>query len=346
MPMGTCRVRGRAGSIRAAAGPYNPLRPFRPFIPSHSFVLIPFRGAVRSAAPGLLLLGAAACAERPPPAPEFHAGRAWSHLVAQVAFGPRYAGQRGHERQLAWLREQLAFRADTVLLQPFAAPGEGGAPLPWTNVVARFRPELRERVLLVANRDTRRRADGATDPLGRRRPVPGANLNASGVAVLLELAQGLHEQPPPVGIDLLFADGDDFSDSMAFAGTRHFLRSMPGYRPRYAVVVQAVADYAPRFPVDPASAEAPGRRMWEMARRLGEDTLFVAERARPLRSQAEVLAAAGIPAVVVRDPEYGPANARWHSVDDLPKYLKRETMGAVGRVLAATLYAEPPDPER
>lgn len=233
-----------------------------------------------------------------------------------------------------------------MLLQPFTAPGEGGAPLRWTNVVARFRPELTERVLLVAHRDTRRRADGEADPPGRRRPVPGANLNASGVAVLLELAQGFHEQPPPVGIDLLFADGDDFSDSTAFAGTRHFLRSMPGYRPRYAVVVQAVADYAPRFPVDPASAEEPGRRMWQMARRLGEDTLFVGEPARPLRSQAEVLAAAGIPAVVVRDPEYGPANARWHSVDDLPKYLKRETMGAVGRVLAATLYTEPPDPER
>jgi hypothetical protein len=63
-------------------------------------------------------------------------------------------------------------------------------------------------------------------------------------------------------------------------------------------------------------------------------------------SQAEVLSAAGIAAVVVRDGEYGPANLRWHSIDDNPQYLKRETLGAVGRVLAATLYSEPPDPER
>ncbi|HEX6911298.1 MAG TPA: M28 family peptidase, partial [Longimicrobium sp.] len=228
----------------------------------------------------------------------------------------------------------------------FTAPGEAGAPLRWTNVVARFRPELSERILLVAQRDTRRRADGSGDPLDRRRPVPGANLNASGVAVLLELAQLFAEQPPPVGIDLLFADGDGYSDSAGFAGTRHFLASMPRYRPRYAVVVQAVADYAPRFPVDPASADEPAGRMWEVARRLGEDSLFVAERARPLPGQADVLAAAGIPAVVVRDPEYGPANLRWNSVDDLPRYLKRETLGAVGRVLAATLYTEPPSPER
>jgi glutaminyl-peptide cyclotransferase len=309
--------------------------------------LIPIRGALRSAAPAALLcLGMAACGNGLPPAPEFQEDRAWSHLVSQVSFGPRYAGHRGHARQLDWLREQMGSRADTVLLQPFTAPGEGGAPVQWTNVVARFRPEAAARVLLVAHRDTRRRAAGSEDETDRGRPVPGANVNASGVAVLIELAQLLRQQPAPVGVDLLFADGDDFSDSTAFAGTRHFIASLPGYRPRYAVVLQAVADYEPRFPMDPASDTAVAGRMWDVARRLGHDSLFVAERARPLRSQAEVLSAAGIPTVVVRDPEYGPANLRWHSVDDRPQYLKRETLDAVGSTLAALLYAEPPDPER
>lgn len=308
--------------------------------------MIPIRRVLRSAAPGLLLLAAAACADGLPPAPEFREARAWSHLVTQVSFGPRHPGHTGHARQLAWLREQLAARADTLLLQPFTAPGEGGAPLKLTNVVARFRPELEARVLLVAHRDTRRRADSSADPADRTRPVPGANLDASGVAVMMELAQLFREAPPPVGVDLLFADGDGYSDATAFAGTRHFLASQPGYRPRYAVVLQAVGDYEPRFPVDPASAPGPAGRMWEMARRLDLDSVFVAERGRPLRSQADVLSAAGIPAVVVRDAEYGPANLRWNSVDDRPQYLKRETLGAVGRTLAATLYSEPPDPER
>lgn len=343
--MGTCRFVEPARSIRCTARAYNPRCPFRPLI-LRRFRLIPIRRAVRSAAPGLLLFAAAACGPRTPPAPEFHEGRAWSYLVSQVAFGPRLAGHRGHARQLAWLREQMRFRADTVILQPFTAPGEGGAPLRWTNVVARFRPELAERVLLVAHRDTRRRADGAEAPEERRRPVPGANLNASGVAVLVEMAQLFRQQPPPVGVDLLFADGDDYSDAAAFAGTRHFLASMPGYRARYAVVLQAVGDYEPRFALDPASAAEPAGRMWAMARRLDLDTVFVAERGRRRASQADLLSAAGIPAVVVRDAEYGPANLRWHSVDDLPQYLKRESLGAVGRTLAATLYAEPPDPER
>lgn len=303
------------------------------------------RGLLRSVAPGLLLLSAA-CADRSPPAPEFQEARAWSHLVQQVAFGPRHAGREGHRRQLAWLREQLAFRADTVIVQTFPGTGEGGRAVEWTNVLARWRPELRERVLLVAHRDTRRRADGSADSMDQRRVVPGANVNASGVALLMELAQLFNEQPPPIGVDLLFADGDDYSDSTAFAGTRHFVQAMPGYRPRYAVVVQAVADYDARFPMDRASAAEPARRVWEAARELGYDSLFVAQPARPLPSQAQILSAAGIPSVVVRDAEYGPANVRWHGADDLPQYLKRETLGAVGRTLAAVLYAETPQPER
>lgn len=307
--------------------------------------MIPIRSLLRSAAPGLLLL-AAACADRPPPAPEFQEARAWSHLVQQMAFGPRHPGRLGHARQLAWLREQLAFRADTVIVQPFPGTGEGGRPVEWTNVLARFRPELRERVLLVAHRDTRRRADGSADSLDRARLVPGANVNASGVAVLMELAQLFDRQPPPIGVDLLFADGDDYSDSLAFAGTRHFVQSMPGYRPRYAIVVQGVADYDARFPMDAASAAEPARRVWEVARELGYDSLFVAQPARPLPSQARILSAAGIPSVVIRDSDYGPANVRWHGKDDVPQYLKRETLGVVGRTLATVLYSETPEPER
>lgn len=299
---------------------------------------------LRSAVPAVLLC-LAGCAGHPPP-PEFKADRAWSYLVQQIAFGPRHAGHRGHARQLEWLQGELGRRADTMLVQPFTAPGPGGAPVRWTNVVARFRPEAAERILVVAHRDTRRNAAGSAEAMDRGRPVPGANLNASGVAVMLELAQLLREQPAPVGVDLLFADGDDVADDAPFAGTQHFLRSMPGYRARYAVVLQAVGDYEPRFPRDPASDSAAGARIWEAARRMGHDSLFVAERARPLRSQAEVLSAAGIPTVVVRDPEYGPANLRWHSVDDRPQFLKRETLSAVGQTLAAALYAEPPDLER
>lgn len=304
--------------------------------------MIPTRGAPRSVALAAALL-LAACADRPPPTPEFNQDRAWSHVVTQLAHGPRYAGNPGHRRQLAWLVEQLRVRADTVIEQKFTATDPAGQTLELTNVVARFRPELADRVLLVANWDTRRRADGSPEPLDRRFPVPGANVNASGVAVMMEMAQLFAEQPPPVGVDLLLADGDDYSREVRMAGTRHFLASMPGYRPRYAVVLQGVADVEAKFPMDSvsaASASGPARRIWEAARRLRYDSVFVTQTAASTETQGPVLAAAGISTVVIADREYGPLNMRWHASDDLPRFLSRETLGLVGRTLAAAIYAE------
>lgn len=339
--MRTCRVTGTAPSIRRAEGRYNLRRPVRPNHSRRKATLIPFRGACRSAVPAGALLLAAACADRAPAVPDFNQERAWSHLVAQVSFGPRYPGSRGHDRQLAWLMEQLRFLADTVVLQPFTATGEDGRELRLTNVVARFRPEVADRVLLVAHRDTRRRADRSPEPLDRRLPVPGANVNASGVALLVELAAMFWEQPPPVGIDLLLADGDDYSNEVQMAGTNHFVRSMPGYRPRYAVVVQAVADVEARFPLD--TTAAPARRLWAAARRLRQDSLFVPRaESGAVADQGAVLEAAGIPAVVVADREYGPLNLRWHSKDDMPHFLSAGTLARTGRTLAALLYAETP----
>jgi hypothetical protein len=295
---------------------------------------------------GLLLLGA--CSRPAPPPPDFSEARAWTHLLSQIGFGPRYPGDKGSQRQLLWLLDELKFRADTVIQQGFTAAGEGGRPLTMTNVVARFRPELKDRVLLVAHRDTRRRADGSYDPLDRRFPTPGANVNASGVAVLMELAQLMKEQPPLVGVDLLFADGDDFRDEADFAGTRHFLASMPGYRPRYAIVVQGVGDKLAEFPRDSlsvATAAEATARVWDAAAAVDADSVFVTRTAPPAKNAGRVLAAAGIPTVIVADREYGPDNLRWHSIDDRTAFVSRETLGLVGRVLATAVYREQPAKE-
>lgn len=360
MPMGTCRVTGQSSSIRGARGRYNPCRPDRPQTSPPDSALIPIRGALRSAAQAAVLL-LASCADRPPPPPEFGAERAWSHVVRQMSFGPRYGGGKGHDRQLAWMLDELRFRADTVITQEFTALGENAKPLKLTNVVARFRPEAKDRVLLVANWDTRRRADASPEPLDRRLPVPGANLNASGVAVLMEVAELIRRQPPAVGVDLLLADGDDYSAVLRMAGTRHFLESIPGYRPRYAVVLHAVGDVDARFALDTSTASPsgePARRMWKAARRLRADSVFLAGRPAevrtpsgrrmadyPVEHQGPLLAAAGIPTIAIADPEYGPLNRRWHTTDDIPAYLSKETLARVGRTVVAALWAELADPE-
>jgi glutaminyl-peptide cyclotransferase len=305
------------------------------------------RPRLRSSAAVVILL-AAGCgrgAPEGPPPPEFHEGRAFAYLGQQVAFGPRYAHSRGSERQRAWLVDELRFRADTVEEDRFTFPGEGEETLRGTNVLARFSPDAEARVLLVAHRDTRRRADGSLEPLDRRFPVPGANVNASGVAVLMELSVLLRQQPAPVGVDLLFTDADEYAADRRLVGIRAFLAARPDYRARYAVVLQAVGEIDARIPLDAGSlrsAPAPTGRLWAAAGALGLGSVFVADTAPALEGQAAVLEAAGIPTVVVSDREYGIGNFAWQSVEDRVERTSGESLSAVGRAVTHLVYGEAP----
>jgi glutaminyl-peptide cyclotransferase len=290
------------------------------------------------AAAAALLAGCASDAE----IPEFSGARAAAHVRAQVAHGPRYAGHRGHGLQRKWLQQQLSFRADTLLVQEFLhRPAGADTALTFVNYVARFNPDARERVLVVTHWDVARRSTRSPDPADRGRAGPGANHNASGVAVLVELAELFRQHAPAVGFDLLFADGDGWDGEGALPGTRHYLGTVE-LRPREAVVVVGVGRPEDDVRMDEGSlrlADAQVRRMWEVAAAMGLDTVFVpSPGATPLRTPADALAEAGIPPLLVmgRDTAGFPTAALM--VHDLPDALSDEHLGAVGRVLAAYLY--------
>jgi len=315
---------------------------------------MPLRRAPRAAAVLSLAL-LAACGDpalgRHVDHPDFPPDVAWAFLTDQLAAGPRIPGKKPHDRALGWLTGQLGFRADTVVAQPFAFDTAAGAkPVRMTNVLARFRPAERKRILLVAHWDSRPKADQSADPGDRERlPVPGANDNASGVAVLVTLAEVMRQQAPGIGVDLLFTDGDEFRDGR-MAGTEHYLATLPpGQRPAFALVLESVGDRDPWFPRDAASqrhAPAVVRRVWETARAMGRDSLFSAETVTDTAGAHLRFNAARIPAVLIRDPVYGPGNSYWHTVNDLPSNVSRETLAEVGEVLAEIIYRGIPEAKR
>jgi hypothetical protein len=276
--------------------------------------------------------------------PGFDAERAFAYLERQVAYGPRVPGSVGHRRQLEWMRELLRARADTLIEQRFTHRTARGEWLQLTNLWAQFLPELEERLLLVAHWDTRPTADRAEDPAARALPVPGANDGASGTAVLLELAALLGTRPPPIGVDLLLTDGEDYGpgEGDMFLGAKHFAAHLPaGYAPRAAVVLDMVADRSPRFVVEGYSAHlAPAvvRRVWDAAAALGYGDVFVREAGDEIADDHLPLNAAGIPAALVIDFEYGPGNRYWHTPDDVPQHTSARTLGIVGAVMVALIY--------
>jgi Zn-dependent M28 family amino/carboxypeptidase len=61
-----------------------------------------------------------------------------------------------------------------------------------TNIIASYRPELKDRILICAHWDSRPWADNDPDEANHRKPVIAANDGASGVAVMLEIARLLN----------------------------------------------------------------------------------------------------------------------------------------------------------
>src|SRR2546427_212794 len=211
-------------------------------------------------------------------------GRPCAYVRQQLDFGPRVPNTPGHDKTGDWILARLRATADTVAVQPIRHLTQQGATLHLRNLFARFRPELAERVLFLAHWDTRPRADQSPNLGQQRLPVPGADDGASGVAVLLGVADALKAKPPAVGVDLLFVDGEDYGDftkdsSDVLIGSRWFAAHQPrGYPPLYAVLFDMVGDRSLQIYYEGNSmAGAPEvvERVWRTASDLGYGRYFL-----------------------------------------------------------------------
>ena len=287
-------------------------------------------------------------------APYFDGEKAFEVLELQVAMGPRQPGSPGHAALVQFLQDTLRSLADELKIQRLSQvhPYNGG-PLPIINVLARFRPLEQQRVLVLAHYDTRAMADQDTNPANRKTPILGANDGASGVAVLVTLAEILHHDPPPVGVDLLFVDAEDVGrsgDVANFAlGSKAFVREMmallDGVRPRYAVLLDMVADADLTLPMEYYSyRDAPRlvRRIWSLAAQLGY-TQFQSELGVGVYDDHMPFLEAGIPAVNIIDIDYPNAEENyWHTLEDTPDKCSPQSLEAVGTVLTTLIYNERP----
>lgn len=278
--------------------------------------------------------------------PAFDADSAHALLRRQVAFGPRVPGTPGHAAQLQWMVEYLRARADTVIVQSFDQQIDGET-VRLHNVFARFRPDDHSRVLLVAHWDTRPASDQDTDPAKRTLPILGANDGASGVAVLLTLADMFAQQAPPIGVDILLTDGEDYAtgpgdyDNM-YLGAKYFAANQPaGYPPLYGILVDLVGDQNPRFEMEGYSQQyAPEvvQRVWRVAEGLGYGNVFVGSSGMSVMDDHVPLNQGGIRTVNIIDMDYGPGNAYWHTQDDVVEHTSPRGLRAAGEVIAALVY--------
>ena len=144
------------------------------------------------------------------------------HLLPFAAGGARAAIEVQRRTRVIARVERQAF-VDSSL----------GRTLQLTNMVGHFGRAPGRRIVLCAHWDSRPVCDQDPDPARRQDPLPGANDGASGVSVLLEVAELLHRKPAPVGVDLAFFDGEDQgeagqSDQFCLGAREYARRLKPG----------------------------------------------------------------------------------------------------------------------
>lgn len=296
--------------------------------------------------------------------PAFDADTALVLAARQMEFGPRVPGTAAHEACRAWMTERLRAYGAEVREQQATVTAYDGTRLEATNVMASYRPEARERVLLVAHWDSRHMADEDPRPERRQEGVPAANDGASGVAVLMELARTAGRcmadstmPAPRMGIDILLVDAEDYGAPDTWMGrhreedwalgTQAWARQAraEGYVASYGILLDMVGApdatfyreyYSDRF------APQVVDMVWSTAQQMGYGTLFVNEEGPAITDDhVFVSRLARIPTIDIIDTRQHEGRAfypYWHTTDDTIDKLSAETLGRVGRVLVALLW--------
>jgi Zn-dependent M28 family amino/carboxypeptidase len=287
----------------------------------------------------LLALVASVAGATPPPS--FPAERAWAHLEAVCAGGPRVPGTPGHQAGLDYIHVTLERAGARVTLQAFrdSVPGLGRT-VELTNVIARLGPERAGGLLLGTHWDSRPWADRDPDALRRDAPILGANDGGSGTAVLLTLAEMWRAAPPPIPITLVFFDGEDVGrkdePEEYLTGSRHFAAHLTDPRPELALVLDMVGSATMSLSIEERAREYfPD---WAslidgLALDLGLDA-YRSDWGPAVYDDHLPLIEAGLPALLLidfRDPY-------WHTHGDIPAHCSAASLGEAGQLVTALVH--------
>jgi glutaminyl-peptide cyclotransferase len=287
-------------------------------------------------------------------APTFNSESAWKYLTDQTNFGPRNPNSKAHEKCLVYLKTKLEETSSSVSLQSFRHIGYENEAFEMTNIIASFQPQIGTRILLIAHWDSRPRADREKDPKKQTQPILGANDGASGVAVLLELARLMKNNPPPIGVDILLVDGEDYGKEgnidWYFLGARNFVKNKPSkYFPLYGILLDMVGDKNLRIPMENYSLQsAPDlvKHIWNIAKELNISQ-FDASNTSYIQDDHIEIQKGMIPCIDIIDADLvgnsssDESRNYWHTLRDTPDRCSKESLKAVGDVLVYFIYQKP-----
>ena len=306
--------------------------------------------------------------------PTFSADSAYAFCQRQCDFGPRTMNSEAHEQCGQWIAQKFASYGLDVTEQRVTLRGFDGTPLLANNIIASYRPELKDRILVCAHWDSRPWADNDPDKANHTKPVMAANDGASGVAVMLELARLLKAH-------LSSTEGDTIDSPLnsktieapsGTVGGASPSGAVGGASPSGAVGGALGIDFicfdAEDWGSDNVSdswalgaqywAAHPHRegysmyyapkiveKVWQTADALGYGSFFPQKDGGTITDDhGPVNEVAGIPCIDIipyypdcRESSFGPT---WHTVNDDMAHIDPATLKAVGQTLVNVIYSE------
>ena len=289
---------------------------------------------------------------------DFSADSAYAFCEAQCSFGPRTMNSEAHEQCGRWIVNKFQGYGLTVTEQRATLRGFDGTPLLSNNIIASYRPELEQRILICAHWDSRPWADNDPDEANWTKPVMAANDGASGVAVMLELARVLSSQftvhSSQLGIDFICFDAEDWgsdnvSDSWAL-GAQYWAAHphREDYKARFGILLDMVGGQGARFFREGFSLYyAPDvvEKVWKAAQTAGYGSVFPQRDGGTITDDhGPVNEVAKIPCIDIiphypecRESSFGPT---WHTINDDMAHIDRNTLKAVGQTLVQVIFEE------
>ncbi len=291
--------------------------------------------------------------------PAINRDTATSFVLAQLKFGPRVPNSKGHQNTKAWIIGKLESYGAEVTRQDFKVEDYKGTELDATNIIGAFNPDHPRRVVVAAHWDTRFMAD--QDPERIEDPIYGADDGASGVAVLLEIARTIAQNPIDMGVDLVFFDAEDQGKADGEVetwclGSQHWAQNphKDGYTAKFGILLDMVGAKGAVFQTENLTGVfEPGKvekihnlynKVWNLAQAMGRGNMFMNRKISPLTDDHYfVNKYTDIPMIdivhrpIESDTGFG---AHWHTHKDSFSIIDKNVLGVVGQVVTAVLYKE------
>ena len=283
--------------------------------------------------------------------PAFSSQSAYDLVKAQVDMGPRAPGTPGAKTAIKWMRSKLKSYGWQTIDQTFEATVFKDIKVKGTNIIGRYKPEVKERVLLCAHWDSRLIAE--KDSTRQDEPILGANDGGSGVGVLLEIARVISENPIPMGVDIVFFDVEDQGENNDPTGrswglgSQHWAKNLheKPYEVKYGILLDMVGAPDAEFPKEGYSMQRAApivNKVWGLAKKLNKQNYFVD---RPLGGNITddhyfIMEYARIPVIDIIHHKNKGFMKEHHTHDDDMDAIDKKTLGAVGQVVLSTIYKE------